>query len=235
MGSTSEAPGAVRHPLLPGSGKPRLHDYAASANCFKVRLLLRQLDVEVERVPVDIFAGDTLTDEYAALNPARTTPVLELPDGRCLVESNAILVYLARGTRLMPDDPFATAEVVRWLLFEQTDVMMTMGGLRFRLVTGRLRPEDSEARRRREGAEEALALLDGHLRARPFLVGEAYTVADVATYAYTHVAHEAGLDLGRYPSVVRWLERVAGQPGHVNDLAPYPENARPGAGRSIYD
>lgn len=235
MGSSSTAPRAVRPPADHVPGRPRLYDYAASANCFKVRLLLRQLGVEVERVPVDIFAGDTLTDAFAALNPARATPVLELPDGRCLVESNAILVYLARGTRFLPEDPFEVAEVVRWLLFEQTDVMMTMGGLRFRLLTGRLRPDDPEARRRREGAEEALALLEGHLRARSFLVGEAYTIADVATYAYTHVAHEAGLDLGRYPSVVRWLERVAGQPGHVNDLAPYPENARPGAGRSTYD
>jgi glutathione S-transferase len=213
----------------------RLYDYAASANCFKVRLLLRQLRVPYERVPVDIFAGETLTDEYAAINPARSTPVLELDDGRRLVESNAILLYLAHGTPLLPDDPYDRARIVAWLIFEQTDVMMTIGGIRFRLVTGRLAPDDPEAQRRHRGGEEALRFLDDHLRTHPFLAGDAYTVADVATYAYAHVADEAGLETAPYPAFREWLGRVASQPGHVNDLAPYPENARPGAGSSVYD
>ena len=118
----------------------RLYDYVASANCFKVRLLLAQLGREYERVPVDIFDGDTLTDEFAALNPFRSTPVLQLEDGRTLIESNAILWYLASGTPFLPDDAFGQAEVARWLLYEQTDVMPGVGGLRFRLVTGRLEP-----------------------------------------------------------------------------------------------
>ena len=213
----------------------RLFDYAASANCFKVRLLLRQLGVPYERVAVDIFAGDTLTAEYAEVNPLRTTPVLELEDGRRLPESNAILLFLARGTPFLPDDSYELARVVGWLLFEQTDVMMTMGGLRFRLATGRLAPDDPEALGRRRGADEALRVLDEHLRARTFVVGERYTIADIAVYGYAHVAHEAGLDMSTYPAVGRWLARVAEQPGHVNDLAPYPANARPGAGASIYD
>lgn len=213
----------------------RLFDYAASANCLKVRLLLRQLGVPYERVAVDIFAGDTLTAEYADVNPLRTTPVLELDDGRRLPESNAILLYLARGTPFLPDDPFELARVVGWLLFEQTDVMATMGGLRFRLATGRLAAGDPDVSRRRRGAEEALRFLDDHLRTRRFLVDERYTIADVAVYGYAHVAHEAGLDMSLYPAVTGWLVRVAAQPGHVNDLAPYPANARPGAGASIYD
>ena len=213
----------------------RLYDYAASANCLKVRLLLRQLGLPYERVAVDIFAGDTLTDAYAEINPLRTTPVLELDDGRRLPESNAILLYLARGTPFLPDDPYELARVAGWLLFEQTDVMMTMGGLRFRLMTGRLTPDDPEALRRRRGAEETLAVLDHHLRSRAFLGGERYTIADIAVYGYAHVAHEAGLDMEPYPAVSRWLARVAEQPGHMNDLAPYPENARPGAGASNYD
>lgn len=213
----------------------KLYDYIASANCLKVRILLAQLGVPYERVPVDIFAGETLTDAYAAVNPLRTTPVLELDDGRRLPESNAILLYLSRGSPFLPDDPYEAARVTGWLLFEQTEVMMTMGGLRFRLATGRLIPDHPEAIRRRRGAEDALRVLDDHLREREFLVAERYTIADIAVYGYTHVAPEAGLELGRYPAVGGWLARVAAQPGHVDDLAPYPANARAGAGASIYD
>jgi glutathione S-transferase len=135
----------------------KLYHYAASANCYKVRLLLAQLDRPHQRVHIDIFAGDTLTEEYAAKNPARATPVLELEDGALLVESNAILFYLAQGTPFLPAGPLDLAQVVRWLVFEQTDVMMTMGGLRFRLLTGRLTGDHPDAVRRREGALEALA------------------------------------------------------------------------------
>src|SRR5690242_655265 len=105
----------------------RLYDYAASANCFKARLLLAQLGIEYERVPTDIFDGDTLTDEYERLNPFRSTPVLVLPNGRPLIESNAILWYLARGTEYLPDGPALEAEVVRWLIYEQSDVMPAIG------------------------------------------------------------------------------------------------------------
>jgi glutathione S-transferase len=212
----------------------KLYDYGASANCYKARLMLAQLERPYERIPIDIFGGDTLTEEYAAKNPARSTPVLETDDGKLLPESNAILLYLAGGTPFLPADPFDLAQVVRWLLFEQTDVMMTMGGLRFRLLTERLTADSPGAVRRREGAEATLRLLDQHLQAQPFLVGDDYTIADIATYAYTHVAPEAGLDLGPYPAVRAWLARVEEQPRYMNDLEPYPENARVGAGRSIY-
>src|SRR5438552_14063833 len=147
----------------------RLYDYVASANCYKVRLLLAELGRDYERVPIDIFDGDTLTDDYAALNPQRATPVLQLSDGRVLVESNAILWYLAAGTDFLPDDPFAQSEVCRWLIYEQSDVMPMIGGLRFRLVTGRLEPGSDRAERRRRGGHEVLALLDRHLAERPFL------------------------------------------------------------------
>jgi len=213
----------------------RLYDYPASCNCYKVRLLLAHLGLPYERVQVDIFDGDTLTGEYAAINPARTTPVLETDDGRFLPESNAILFYLAEGTPYLPDDPFERAEVVRWLLFEQTDVVPTMGGLRFRLLVGRLKPSDPEAVRRKEGAIEVLRLLDGHLATREFLVGSRYTVADIAVYGYAHLANEAGIDLEPYANLGAWFERVAQQPGYVEDVEPYGANAAPGAGRSLYD
>jgi glutathione S-transferase len=212
----------------------RLHDYAASANCFKVRLLLAQLGRDYERVPVDIFAGDTLGDDYAARNPARETPVLEL-DGRFLPESGAILAYLAEGTELLPAEPWERAHVLRWLLFEQTQVMGTIGGLRFRVLTGRLDPDTPAAERRREASRSALEILDRHLAERTFLAADRYTIADIAVFGYAHVAGEAGIDLAEYPAVQRWIDAVTSTPGFMNDLALYPANARPGASRSIYD
>ncbi len=212
----------------------RLHDYVASANCFKVRLLLAQLGREYERVPVDIFDGDTLTDEFAALNPFRSTPVLQLEDGRTLIESNAILWYLASGTPFLPDDAFGQAEVARWLLYEQTDVMPGIGGLRFRLVTGRLDPGGEAALARRETGLEALAAIDEHLRSRPFLAAGRYTIADIAVYAYAHLAGDVDVDPRSYPAFHDWLGRVASQPGFVDDLEPYPPNASVLAGKSTY-
>ena len=210
----------------------KLYDYAASANCYKVRLLLAQLGRPYERVPVDIFDGDTLTEAYGRINPARTTPVLELGSGERLTESAAILVYLANGTSYLPPEPLALARVLSWLVFEQTDVIPAIGGLRFRLQTGRLAPDDPDALARRAAGGEILALLDEHLSHQSFFTGQSYTVADVAMYGYLHVGGEAGYDLSAYPALSTWLERVAAEPGHIDDLVPYPENARPArAGR----
>src|SRR5205085_11059394 len=122
-----------------------------------------------ERVPAHIFDCETLTVEFAALNPFRSTPVLQLEDGRVLIESNAILWYLASGTPLLPPDPVAQAEVCRWLIYEQTDVMPMIGGLRFRLVTGRFAGDSEEATRRRAGGHRVLRFLDEHLATRPLL------------------------------------------------------------------
>ena len=212
----------------------RLYDYPASANCYKARLLLAQLGLEYERVHVDIFDGGTLTDEYGLLNPHRSTPVLQLPDGRTLIESNAILWYLAAGTPFLPDDAFAQAEVCRWLIYEQSDVMPLIGGLRFRLITGRWTRETDEAQRRHAGAHEALAIVDRHLADRTFLVGDRYSIADIAVFAYAHVAEEAEIDTTAYPQFGAWLDRVRAQPGFVDDLEPYPPNASVAAGKSIY-
>ena len=211
----------------------RLYDYDASANCYKARLLLAQLGREYERVPTDIFGGDTLTDEFAEKNPARSTRVLETEDGRYLQESNAILWYLADGTPFLPDDGFGRAHVLKWLIFEQTDVMPGIGGLRFRLQTGRWSPDQPEAIARRELGLDALRLLDAHLATQPFAV-RTYSIADISLYAYTHTAPEAEYDLDEFPAVLEWLRRVEEQPRFMNDLAPYPPNARAGAGRSLY-
>jgi glutathione S-transferase len=213
----------------------RLYDYAASANCLKVRLVLAQLARDYERVPVDIFAGETLTEDFAARNPARSTPVLEVRGRGFLTESNAILLYLAEGTPLLPHDAFERAQVARWLLYEQADVVPTMGGLRFRLLTGRIEPDGAEARSRHAGALTTLAVLESHLDGREFFVGAGYTVADAGLYGYVHVADEAGVDTPAFPRVEAWLRRVESTPRFVNDLEPYPANARPGRSVSIYD
>jgi glutathione S-transferase len=206
----------------------RLYDYPASGNCYKVRLLLALLGREYERVNVDIFAGETLTDEYAAINPLRETPVLELESGERIAQSPAILWYLAEGTPFLPDGRVGRAHVLQWLAFEQERVMGGIGGPRFRRLTGRPPIEGRLAI-----GEHALATLDAHLAERDWLVGERCTIADVAVYGYGHVAGDAGLQPG--PHVRAWMERLRSLPGFVADLVPYPANARAGAGRSIYD
>jgi glutathione S-transferase len=213
----------------------RLYDYAASCNCYKIRLLLAHLARPYERVSVDIFNGETLTDAYAQVNPMRTTPVLEAGEGCYLAESAAILVYLSKGTSYLPEDAFELADVIRWLIYEQTEVIPMIGGLRFRLLTGRLKPDDPDAVRRLASGVEILALLDGHLATHEFLVSERYTIADIALYGYLHVAADAGFVVESFLNLVGLLRRVARQPGYVNDLAPYGKNAAPGAGRSVYD
>jgi glutathione S-transferase len=210
----------------------RLYDYAASGNCYKPRLLLALLGREYERVAVDIFAGDTLTDAYAALNPAREVPVLELDGKELLTQSNAILWYLAEESPYLPSAAFARGQVVQWLFFEQERVMSGIGSARFRILTGR---DPELVPRRLELGRDALEMLEAHLAKRSFLVGDSCTIADIANFAYTHLAEDAGYELSSYPAVAAWLGRVSEQPGFMDDLVPYPENARPGAGRSIYD
>ena len=210
----------------------RLYDYAPSANCYKPRLLLALLERDYERVPIDIFAGDTLTDAYVAVNPARETPALELDDRTVLTQSNAILWFLAEGTTFLPQDSLERGQVVQWLFFEQERVMVGIGGARFRILTGRA-PELIPARL--ELGESALTMLEAHLEGRSYLVGDSCSIADLSNFAYAHVAQDAGFRLTDYPSVSGWLERVRALPRFIDDLAPYPDNARAGASRSIYD
>ena len=194
----------------------RLHDFLPSGNCYKVRLALSQLGIEFERVDVDILAGASRTPEFLDRNPNGRVPVLELPDGRHLAESNAILWYLADGTDLVPRDAFERAQVLRWMFFEQYSHEPYIATIRFWIAELR-EPERyaEEIARRRPQGEAALAVMDAHLCARPFFVADRYTIADIALYAYTHVAGEGGFDLATYPAVAAWLERIAAQPGHI--------------------
>jgi glutathione S-transferase len=214
----------------------RLHDFAASANCFKVRMLLSQLGVAYERVPVDIFAGDAQTDEYLARNPAGRTPVLETEQGAFIPESGAILLYLAEGTPYLPADPVERAHVHAWMFFEQNLLEPNVGSARFWRLTGRAAERPEAFARHLEAGAGALATLERGLQGKDFLVAGVYTVADCALYAYTRVASEAGYRLADYPAVEGWLARVAATPGAIDDLEPYPTAAHAGAGgRSAHD
>jgi glutathione S-transferase len=211
----------------------KLYDYPASANCYKVRLLLAQLGREYERIPVDIFAGESTAPEHLARNPAGRTPVLELASGETIAESNAILLFLAEDTHLLPTDLVERARVWQWLFFEQNLFEPNVGTARFWRLTGRdvERPEVLAARV--EAATAALEALDRHLGESRFLLGDAYTVADVSLFAYAHVAHEAGIEMDAYQAVRAWLDQVRGTEGFMDDLAPYPPNARAG-GPSVH-
>jgi len=213
----------------------RLHDFAASANCFKVRMLLSQLGLPYQRVPTDIFAGDSQTDAYLARNPAGRTPLLEI-DGASIPESGAILLYLAEGTAFLPTDPIERAHVHAWMFFEQNLLEPNVGTARFWRLTGRDAERPEAFARHYEAGTAALATLERGLAGKDFLVGDRYTVADCALYAYTRVAHEAGYETAEFPLIAGWLERVAATPGATDDLAPYPATAYAGlGGRSAHD
>jgi len=211
----------------------RLYDFAASANCYKVRLLAAQLGLELERVPVDLFAGESQTPEHMARNPAGRTPVLELESGEHLAESGAILLYLAEGTPLLPADKLGRARAAQWLFFEQNLLEPNIGTGRFWILTGRAEGHEALVARWQEVGRHSLGVLERRLGANDFLLGTDYSVADIGLYAYTHVAGDAGIELADYPAVEAWLERVEAQPGFMNDLEPYPATAGAG-GRSAH-
>jgi glutathione S-transferase len=213
----------------------RLYDYGPSPNCHKVRILLAQLGRDYQRVPVDIFGGDTLKPDYLEKNSGLTTPVLEIEPGVYLPESGAILLYLAEGTELLPDDPVERGHVHRWMMYEQARVFAIVGALRFFVLTGRLDPDSPQAQQQLRFSTAIVGQAEGHLASRDFFVADRYTVADIALYGYLQVAHEAGVQMDAFPSVGAWLDRVREQPNHVADLEPYPENAHAGRGQSIYD
>jgi len=193
-----------------------LYDSPVSGNCYKVRLLLAHLGLPYERRAVDVVDRSDRPDVLGGLNPALRVPTLVLDDGRPLAESGAILWYFGEGTRFVPPDPYERAQVLQWMFFEQYDHEPAIAVARFWLsYSGR--PEAFADRREERTAAgyRALAAMERHLARRTFLVGDSLTLADIALYAYTHVAHEGGFDLGEYPAVRAWLDRVAAEPGHV--------------------
>ncbi len=196
-----------------------LHEYPPSGNCYKIRLTAAHLGIAIERRSYDILAEETRTLAFLANVDANgRIPVLQVGD-RFLPESAAACWYLTEGTALIPDDAFDRADMLRWMFWEQYNHEPNVATLRFwRAFVGT--ENLTELQRALEpgkqaAGEAALALMDAHLATRAYLVGEAFSLADIALYAYTHVADEGGFDLARYPAVQTWLVRVAALPGHV--------------------
>ncbi len=193
-----------------------LYNSAVSGNCYKVRLLLAQLGIEIELEELSVVDRSNRAEVLGELNPGLRVPTLVLDDGRPLGESNAILWYLGDGTQYVPDDRYERAQVLQWQFFEQYSHEPFIAVARF-LRTYSGRPELFERQRERllAGGTAALDAMEGHLAGRAFLVGERYSLADISLYAYTHVAAEGGFELEPYPAIRGWLERVAAQPGHL--------------------
>lgn len=193
-----------------------LYDNADSGNGYKIRLLLHLLDIPYRRVELDIDRSEMRTPEFLAKNPNGRIPTLELEDGTCLPESNAILFYLAEGTPYLPQARLARAQTLQWMFFEQYSHEPYVATPRYIIRhLGRTHARMRELPERLERGRQALNVMDGHLKTRQFFVGDRITIADFALYAYTHVAHEGDHDLSPYPAVCAWLERVAQQPRHI--------------------
>ncbi len=193
----------------------RLYDYGDSGNGYKVRLLLALLARPYELVEKDIIAGETRTEEFLRLNPNGRIPLLELDDGRCLAESNAILFYLAAGTPYLPEDAYDCADVLRWMFFEQYSHEPYVATSRFILRhTDEDSPRRSELAARHVAGIQALEVMERHLSSNEFFAAGRYTIADMALFAYTHVADQGGFDLDVFPAVRSWLDRVSSQAGH---------------------
>lgn len=203
-----------------------VHGYSPSGNCHKLRLLLEQLGRPYRWIEVDSSGGETRTPEYLAKNPNGKVPMLELDDGRILVESNAILHFLAEGTSFLPEDPWQRAQALSWMFFEQYSHEPCIAVARF--ICG-WTPLDSPRRadlpQLRERGHAALAVMERHLRTQAWFTGADYGIADIALFAYTDVAGDGGFDLSPYPALRDWLARVRTMPGFVAMPAPSPENA----------
>ncbi len=192
-----------------------LYDSAISGNCYKVRLLFSLLGIEYERREVDVIDRSGRAELLGKLNPGLRVPTLVLDDGRPLAESDAILVYFAEGTEYLPDDRYERAQVLQWMFFEQYSHEPNIAVPRFWEHAG-VKPSPREALAKFNGGHAALEAMERHLTGRDFLVADGPTVADLALYAYTHVASEGGFEMGRFAAIGAWLERIAALPGYVS-------------------
>jgi glutathione S-transferase len=192
-----------------------LYNSQISGNCYKVRLLLAHLGIPFERMEVDVVDRSNRPELLGDKNPALRVPTLVLDDGRPLAESGAILWYFGEGTRFVPEDRYLRAQVLQWMFFEQYDHEPAIAVVRFLVAYSGREPDQVLVEQRRRQGQRALAAMERHLDGHVFLVGETMTIADIALYAYTHVADEAGFSLNDCPAIEDWLARVAAEPGHV--------------------
>lgn len=197
-----------------------LHGYTGSGNCYKPALAMRQLGIAYQWREVDILKGESRTPAFLAKNANGRIPLLEPEPGRYLAESNAMLFWLAEGTPLLPDDRWARAKVLEWLFFEQYSHEPYIATVRYWVAIEKS-AEANQARiaERMPRGHAALGVMETQLAKTPYLTGANYTIADIALYAYTHVAEEGGFDLADYPAVRAWLARIAATPGFVTMTA----------------
>jgi glutathione S-transferase len=191
-----------------------LYDNAISGNCYKVRLLFSLLGIEYERREVSVIDRSNRAELLGNLNPGLRVPTLVLDDGRPLAESDAILVYFAEGTEYLPTDRYERAQTLQWMFFEQYSHEPNIAVLRF-WAHAEIKPDPREAVTKFNGGLAALEAMERHLTGRDFFVGDRATVADIALYAYTHVADEGGFEIARFKAIGAWLERVRALPGYV--------------------
>jgi glutathione S-transferase len=206
----------------------RFYTYGGSANSYKAELLLALTAASarrhVERIEVSIFEGASRTPEFLQRNPAGRIPVLELDDGTFLPESNAILWHLARGTAFFPANAAAEDRALAWLFFEQYEIEPVIGSARFWILTGRVKERgEAELKKKQEWGQRSLEMLARELTVRPFLQGDAPTVADLAVYAFVHLAEDAGLE--QPAEVAAWCGRIEALPGYAAGPGPYDELA----------
>lgn len=195
----------------------RLYDYLPSGNGYKIRLLLIQMGVPFERIEVNILKGKTKTPEFLSKNLQGKIPLLEIEPGKYLAESNAILVYLSEQTEFLPYDPFLRAQVWQWLFFEQNRHEPNIATSRYWIsILGAAKEYQELLQHKRELGYAALHVMEEHLTQHTFFVNERYTIADIALFAYTHVADEGGFDLTKFPAIQSWIERVKNQPNYIS-------------------
>jgi len=205
-----------------------LYSMQRSGNCYKVRLALAQLDVDYRLVEIDILRGETRTPDFLAKNPSGHVPLLEATPGRYLPESGAILWYLAGGSPLAPDNRIDRAETLQWMFFEQHSLEPNIGAAYFwlALIKGGRELQQHALDDWMEEGYRALRVMENHLQNHRYFAADRYTIADIALYAHTHLAHTCDFDLTTFPAVRAWLDRMAEQPGHVlmDELPPEMES-----------
>lgn len=191
----------------------KLYDSRLSGNAYRVRLVLRRLGLDFERITLDLAKGEAKTPDFSARSRFTRVPALELEDGRTLVESGAIILHLAEGTELLPADPVERSEVVSWLFFEQADLMRFLAVPRFLTLTGQTEGKEQMLDLLRTMGTQGLNRLENWINRRDWLALGRVTLADYGVYPYVSVAHQGGYDMAAYPGIAAWLKRVEAEPG----------------------
>lgn len=195
----------------------RLYDFLPSGNGYKIRLLLTQISMPFKRIEINILEGESRSSEFLSKNPNGKIPVLEIAEGKYLAESNAILMYLSEGTEFLPYDRFLKAQVLQWLFFEQYSHEPFIATSRYWIsILGKAEEYKEKLQEKHQRGYEALEVMENHLTKNNFFVGESYTIADIALFAYTHVADEGGFDLTRFKAIQAWIERIKAQPRFIS-------------------